>query len=58
MSACGGPKSIAKVAGETEVSVPCDDKRTDAQFFRGLGVGQSKDLNTAREKARRFWRNL
>jgi hypothetical protein len=46
------PTSLAKAAGEKEVSVPCDDKRTDKDFFRGLGIGQSKDLNTARDKAR------
>jgi hypothetical protein len=48
---CGGPKSIANVNDEKEVSIPCQDKRTDKDFFRGMGVGQSKDLNTAREKA-------
>jgi uncharacterized protein (UPF0333 family) len=52
IASCGGPKSVAKVAGEKEVSIPCDDKRTDKDFFRGLGIGQSKDLNTARDKAR------
>ena len=46
------PTSVAMVAGEREVSIPCDDKRTDKDFFRGLGIGQSKDLNTARDKAR------
>ncbi len=51
LSSCG-PKSVATAAGEKEVSVPCDDKRTDKDYFRGLGIGQSKDLNTAREKAR------
>ena len=51
VSSCG-KRSVATVAGEKEVSVPCDDKRTDKDFFRGLGIGQSKDLNTAREKAR------
>jgi hypothetical protein len=49
---CGGGKTIVKVEGEKEVSIPCADKRTDKTFFRGVGVGQSKDLNTAREKAR------
>lgn len=52
MCACGGPKQIAAVANEQEVAIPCDDKKTDKDFFRGLGIGQSKDLNTAREKAR------
>jgi hypothetical protein len=46
------PKSVPAAAGEKEVSIPCDDKRTDKDFFRGLGIGQSKDLNTARDKAR------
>ncbi|MDR2813203.1 MAG: hypothetical protein LBB79_00880 [Prevotellaceae bacterium] len=50
-SSCS-PKSVAVAAGEKEVSIPCDDKRTDKEFFRGLGIGQSKDLNTARDKAR------
>ncbi|MDR1023358.1 MAG: hypothetical protein LBL94_08840 [Prevotellaceae bacterium] len=50
-SSCS-PKSVVAVAGEKEVSVPCDDKRTDKDFFRGMGIGQSKDLNTARDKAR------
>jgi hypothetical protein len=44
--------SVASVQGEKEVSIPCDDKKTDKDYFRGLGIGQSKDLNTAREKAR------
>ena len=52
MCACGGPKSVAKAEGEVEVSVPCGDYHTDKEFFRGSGSGQSKDLNTAREKAR------
>lgn len=50
-SSCS-PKSVAVASGEKEVSIPCDDKRTDKEFFRGLGIGQSKDLNTARDKAR------
>ncbi|MDR0414531.1 MAG: hypothetical protein LBH84_03855 [Prevotellaceae bacterium] len=50
-SSCS-PKSVAVIAGEKEVSIPCDDKRTDKNFFRGQGIGQSKDLNTARDKAR------
>ncbi|MGL4364301.1 MAG: hypothetical protein ACRCSB_03770 [Bacteroidales bacterium] len=49
---CKSPQSIVKAAGEKEVSVPCDDKKTDKDFFRGWGVGESKDLNTARDKAR------
>ncbi|MDR1225404.1 MAG: hypothetical protein LBK47_00710 [Prevotellaceae bacterium] len=49
---CGGQKSITAVNNEKEVAVPCDDKRTDKSYFRGIGVGQSKDLNAAREKAR------
>jgi hypothetical protein len=54
-ASCGGSKqapSVAQVNQETEVTVPCDDKVTDKEFFRGFGVGQSKDLNTARDKAR------
>lgn len=50
--ACGGPKSVTKVTGEEEVDVPCSDQYSDKNFFRGQGIGQSKDLNTAREKAR------
>jgi hypothetical protein len=50
-SSCA-PKSVVVASGETKVSIPCDDKRTDKEFFRGLGIGQSKDLNTARDKAR------
>ncbi|MDR0712184.1 MAG: hypothetical protein LBF67_07575, partial [Prevotellaceae bacterium] len=50
-SSCG-PKSVASAGGEKVVSIPCDDKRTDKEYFRGLGIGQSKDLNTARDKAR------
>lgn len=46
------PVSITKVNDEIEVLVPCAEYSTDADFFRGQGVGQSKDLNTAREKAR------
>ncbi|GHT72338.1 hypothetical protein FACS189456_0560 [Bacteroidia bacterium] len=49
---CGSPKSIVKVNEEQEVTVPCADYFTNATHFRGQGVGQSKDLNTAREKAR------
>ncbi|MDR1225818.1 MAG: hypothetical protein LBK47_02835 [Prevotellaceae bacterium] len=54
LSSCGGAKPIAvtQAANEREVSVPCDDQRTDKEFFRGQGVAQSRDLNTAREKAR------
>lgn len=54
-ASCGGSKqapSVAQVNQETEVTVPCDDKVTDKEFFRGFGIGQSKDLNTARDKAR------
>jgi uncharacterized protein (UPF0333 family) len=54
-ASCGGSKqapSVAQVNQETEVTVPCDDKVTDKEFFRGFGNGQSKDLNTARDKAR------
>ncbi|MDR3366772.1 MAG: hypothetical protein LBO71_07390 [Prevotellaceae bacterium] len=50
-SSCN-PKSVAVASGEKEVTIPCDDKRSDKEFFRGLGIGQSKDLNTARDKAR------
>ena len=50
-SSCG-PKSVAKIAGEREVSVPCADFSTDDKFFRGVGTAQSGDLNTARERAR------
>ena len=51
---CGSskPQQITSVNKETEISVPCDDQFTDNNFFRGQGTGQSKDLNTAREKAR------
>ncbi|MGL4909178.1 MAG: hypothetical protein ACRC3G_07580 [Bacteroidales bacterium] len=52
ISSCSTPQSITKASGEKEISVPCDDKKTDKDFFRGMGVGQSKDLNTARDKAR------
>jgi hypothetical protein len=54
VTSCGGAKpiAIAQVNNEQEVTVPCDDKFTDKDFFRGQGVGQSKDLNTARDKAR------
>ncbi|MDR0414483.1 MAG: hypothetical protein LBH84_03610 [Prevotellaceae bacterium] len=52
MFSCGGPKSVSQISGEKEVSIPCSDKHSDKDFFRGLGVGQSKDLNTARDKAR------
>ena len=54
LQSCGSskPVAIAKVNEETEISVPCEDQVTDKDFFRGQGVGQSKDLNTAREKAR------
>jgi hypothetical protein len=52
MSSSCSPKSVVSTSGEKEVSVPCSDKRTDKDFFRGFGVGQSKDLNTARDKAR------
>ncbi|MDR3296813.1 MAG: hypothetical protein LBS94_01080 [Prevotellaceae bacterium] len=46
------PTSVAKASGEREVSVPCDNFRSDKEYFRGFGVGQSKDLNTSRDKAR------
>ncbi|MDR3286923.1 MAG: hypothetical protein LBT27_05730 [Prevotellaceae bacterium] len=51
---CGGTKAvpITKALNETKVSVPCENSHTDKDFFRGMGVGQSKDLNTARDKAR------
>lgn len=54
-TSCGGSKpatTITKVNEETEISVPCSDLFSDAYFFRGQGVAQSRDLNTAREKAR------
>ncbi|GHT59187.1 hypothetical protein AGMMS50239_05240 [Bacteroidia bacterium] len=51
-TSCGGAKPVAKVEQEKEVIVPCDDQVSDKNFFRGQGIGQSKDLNTAREKAR------
>jgi uncharacterized protein YmfQ (DUF2313 family) len=53
-SSCGGskPVSVSQVNDEVEVSVPCGEYYTDKSFFRGQGVGQSKDLNTARDKAR------
>ncbi|MDR1341698.1 MAG: hypothetical protein LBK18_00410 [Prevotellaceae bacterium] len=49
---CGGTKSITQATGEKEVTIPCSDKHSDKEFFRGMGIGQSKDLNTARDKAR------
>ncbi len=51
---CGSskPQHITTANHETEIVVPCDDQFTDSNFFRGQGIGQSKDLNTAREKAR------
>ncbi|MCL2596461.1 MAG: hypothetical protein FWD66_02115 [Paludibacter sp.] len=52
LQSCGGAKPVAKVNQETEVTVPCEDQVTDKNFFRGQGTAQSKDLNTAREKAR------
>jgi len=53
MTGCGtSSKPITKVNEEVEISVPCAEYFTDANFFRGQGVAQSKDLNTAREKAR------
>jgi uncharacterized protein YmfQ (DUF2313 family) len=54
LTSCGGSKpiAIAQANHEQEITVPCDDKFTDKEFFRGQGVGQSKDLNTARDKAR------
>lgn len=54
ITSCGGskPVSVVELNEEVEVSVPCGDYYTDATFFRGQGIGQSKDLNTAREKAR------
>jgi hypothetical protein len=50
--ACGGPKQITAVTNEKEVDIPCSEKSTDKEYFRGFGIGQSKDLNTARDKAR------
>ena len=50
-SSCG-KKTVPQIAGEKEVTIPCNDKRTDKDFFRGLGVGQSANVNTARDKAR------
>jgi predicted transcriptional regulator YdeE len=46
------PTSVVKLNDETEVTVPCMEYMSDATFFRAQGVGQSKDMNTAREKAR------
>jgi len=51
VSSCG-KKTLPQVAGEKEIVIPCQDKTTDKDFFRGMGIGQSKDANTAREKAR------
>lgn len=51
-SSCKSTATIQKVNNEQEITVPCDDYFSDANFFRGQGVAQSKDLNTAREKAR------
>ncbi|GHU93863.1 hypothetical protein FACS1894156_1320 [Bacteroidia bacterium] len=54
LASCGSSKPVSVVAesGAKEVSVPCSDLFTDKDFFRGQGSGTSKDLNTAREKAR------
>jgi hypothetical protein len=52
LTSCKGSQSVAQVNQETEVNIPCSDQFTDKNFFRGQGVGQSKDLNSAREKAR------
>ncbi|GHT41445.1 hypothetical protein AGMMS49965_11240 [Bacteroidia bacterium] len=54
VTGCGSskPVSVTKVNQEQEISVPCAEYFTDGNFFRGVGVGQSKDMNTAREKAR------
>jgi hypothetical protein len=51
---CGSTKkvSVTKLNGEVEVTTPCGDYFTDKDYFRGVGIGQSKDMNTAREKAR------
>lgn len=51
---CGSSKKVSVVDTNREqvVEVPCSELRTDENFFRGFGIGQSKDLNTAREKAR------
>jgi hypothetical protein len=51
---CGGSKKVAvtQMNGEVEVVTPCGEFFTDKDFFRGVGIGQSKDMNTAREKAR------
>jgi hypothetical protein len=53
---CSSKKPVATVKvvqePETEVAVPCEDQVSDKNFFRGQGIAQSKDLNTAREKAR------
>jgi len=51
LSSCG-KKTVPEIAGAKKVVVPCADKSTDKDFFRGFGVGKSKDLNTARQKAR------
>ena len=53
-TSCGSnkPAPITKVNEEIEILVPCGEFFTDANFFRGQGVTQSRDLNTAREKAR------
>jgi hypothetical protein len=53
--ACGASKKSQTASvpkGETEIVLPCGEFKTDADFFRGIGQGQSRDASTAREKAR------
>ncbi len=51
MTSCGSSKPASVTANATEVSVPCAEYASDNQFFRGMGSGSSRDLNTARLKA-------
>ncbi len=54
LAGCGTtkPAQITQVNKEVDVVAPCENFVSDAEFFRGVGFSQSKDLNTAREKAR------
>jgi hypothetical protein len=50
-ASCGGSKAVAPAQGAVEVEAPCQNYFSDAQFFRSVGEGKSKDMNTARLKA-------
>ncbi|MDR3328562.1 MAG: hypothetical protein LBS63_00445 [Prevotellaceae bacterium] len=54
VASCGGSKNVVKISGEQKVTVPCSGTafRTDKDFFRGVGDATSKNLSTARDKAR------